>query len=227
MTCASCGAALTGPFCAGCGAAVTLIVADRPVSTGTTVLAPPHQRGPSDEFPVRRWRRKIPILVTCAMLLGAAATGAYYGGTYYFDQQRSQSRTPVAARTVVLSGVLVVNGSGLDGCFPGASAANKLDYFHETMNGTTFPCPDGPGGGYSDMSDGASVVVKDNVGKTIAIGALSNGTLDGFSVRFDIEVPDIPLTIPFYEVTIGDRKGQTYPNAKLVADDWRISLSLG
>lgn len=49
------------------------------------------------------------------------------------------------------------------------------------------------GGGYSDMTEGAQVVVRDATGKTIAVDALQAGTrADSVTCEFGFEIFDVP-----------------------------------
>jgi hypothetical protein len=94
------------------------------------------------------------------------------------------------------------------------------------IGGESFPCPDGPGGGFADIRDGATVLVKDSAGRTIATGALIGGTATAKGTIFKFAVPSVP-TSDFYQVTIGSRGGQTYSRADLDTAGWSIALALG
>lgn len=96
-------------------------------------------------------------------------------------------------------------------------------------------------GGYSDMRPGASVVVMDGTGTTLATGTLLKGEVDEErSQRLPIRRADpwiritcvLPLTVSdiphaqFYEVEVGRRGGLTYSFKEMEAQDWTVELVL-
>lgn len=84
--------------------------------------------------------------------------------------------------------------------------------------------------GYSDIAEGAPVVITDQGGTVIATGQLDHGSATvgadnrGTSCTFTFEVKNVPDK-PFYGVTVSHRGTQTYSAEK--AKGGLISLSLG
>jgi hypothetical protein len=72
-------------------------------------------------------------------------------------------------------------------------------------------------GGYSDMRQGADVVIKNESGTTIAIGALGSGhdNIPPGWCDFDFTVTDVPTDATFYEVEVGHRGALRYTLAEL------------
>jgi hypothetical protein len=144
-------------------------------------------------------------------------------------------------RVVLLVGavVLVVVAGGA------AYATRHRPTKHHTLTGTLVLSDNGAGdicnptGDYSDVSDGAQVVVRDADDKIIAKGNLDRGTADtahfnpsAGSARtagsykvcrhaFAVVVPEIG----FYRITIG-RRSIHYTKADLRAKNWSINLNL-
>jgi len=79
--------------------------------------------------------------------------------------------------------------------------------------------------GYSDISAGAPVTVKDDAGKVLASTFLESGIDQGPECLFTVtvQVPDSK----FYQVEVSHRGVLTYTETQLVADGWTASLTLG
>ena len=147
-----------------------------------------------------------------------------------------------ARRRIVLAVgavVLVVGAAGA------AYATRHRPTKHHTLTGTLVlsdndardPC--NPTDNYSDVSDGAQIIVKDADDTIIAKGSLDRGTADtapfnpsAGSARtpethnlcrhtFAVVVPETA----FYRIIIG-RRPIAYSKADLAAKNWAISLSL-
>jgi hypothetical protein len=124
-----------------------------------------------------------------------------------------------------LTGSLTVVDFGGEGCGQaGSGAASKLERLDALMNGKTFPCSGGPGGGYSDLADGAGVQVSDGAGKLLATSSLTGGqqSLKGVTFRFTVAVPDEE----FYKVQIANRGELPYSRADLEKKAWKVSAVL-
>ena len=81
-------------------------------------------------------------------------------------------------------------------------------------------------GGYSDISSGTNVTVKNGEGKLLVISDLSEGVTAGsYSCRFDFEL-ELPSS-EFYSFDIGNRDEVNYSKADLESRDWTLDLSLG
>lgn len=77
-------------------------------------------------------------------------------------------------------------------------------------------------GGYSDIREGAQVIVTDAAGKTVGVGALSKGVPDGSTVcRFTLDV-SVPAGLGFYGVELGRRGSVKYAEQDL--DTVRLSI---
>jgi hypothetical protein len=87
-------------------------------------------------------------------------------------------------------------------------------------------------GGYSDMSAGTAVVVKDGAGKVIGTSQLDAGsvpTAEQYStVKCDFTFQVAGLSkAAFYSVEVSHRGAQTFSAADLEAQGWAVSLTLG
>ena len=83
-------------------------------------------------------------------------------------------------------------------------------------------------GGFSDLSDGASVTVKDESGKVIGVSPLLVGTVDSANdsicrMPFSVKVPKTN----FYTISIGRRGEITQSYQQLVGKSWKIEFSIG
>jgi hypothetical protein len=73
-------------------------------------------------------------------------------------------------------------------------------------------------GGYSDLTAGSEVTVKNTTGQVVATGALATGTLDGststttFGCALTFEVRDVPDGLSSYSLTVTHRGTQVFPN---------------
>jgi len=81
-------------------------------------------------------------------------------------------------------------------------------------------------GGYSDLSPGAQVTLRDGDGKTLGSTALSEGSGSSTSCTFTFSIPNIP-EVPFYAVEISHRGQVTNSLADMRANGWTFSLSIG
>jgi hypothetical protein len=75
-------------------------------------------------------------------------------------------------------------------------------------------------GGYSDLTAGSEVTVKNTTGQVVATGALATGTLDGststatFGCALTFEVRDVPDGLSSYSLTVTHRGTQVFPNGQ-------------
>ncbi len=80
-------------------------------------------------------------------------------------------------------------------------------------------------GGYSDIHEGAQVVISDATGKTIAIGQLKSGiAVVGVKCSFYFTVEAVPGDEDFYGIEVSHRGRVQYSRAQL---DELVILSLG
>lgn len=89
-------------------------------------------------------------------------------------------------------------------------------------------------GGYADITAGASVVIRDDAGKTVAVGQLDDGTAViakddilntdvGQTCAFPFTVRDVPAR-DFYSIEVTRRGPVTYPRAKVEGGGVHITL---
>lgn len=111
----------------------------------------------------------------------------------------------------------------------GALRSELLDTTH---TGSALQAVDGDGcigfGGYSDMTSGADVAVKNGKGSLIATGRLGTGTLarsGGFkcTFSFELQVPDSS----FYVIQVSHRGEQHYSKSDLTGRSWHVEMTLG
>lgn len=104
-------------------------------------------------------------------------------------------------RHIAITGTVVLTG--------------KLDAEGETCNGA---------GAFADIREGASVLVNDGAGATVAVGSLGKGHwTSGQECRFPFTV-SAPAGKKIYSLGVATRKGPTFSEAQLAAP---VSLSIG
>ena len=162
------------------------------------------------KLPWWRSRRGIVALAVGGVLLvgggGAAAVTFLRGGASH-----------------VVTGTIMV--TSYEGCGT-HGAIDQLDRAGELLKGTTFPCPDGPGGGYKDIRDGADVVIRDGAGTIVGTSNLTDGTQQGSGVTFTFKVDGVP-DADFYAVEVSHRGELRFSRAEMAANHWVVSASLG
>jgi hypothetical protein len=126
-----------------------------------------------------------------------------------------------------VTGTFVVQTVPDDGCGQqGWDATDKLDRLNSLLGGQTYACPDGPGGGYSDLHDGTTVSISGGSGSLLGTGALSGGIQDSNGVRFTFTVRDIPET-DFYKVEVANRGTVPYSKQQMIKAKWSVATSVG
>ncbi len=82
-------------------------------------------------------------------------------------------------------------------------------------------------GGYADIARGSQIVIKNDKGKRIAVGALGDGTIErqdaGWLCHFAYSIKSIPSDGDLYTIAIGNRDDYTFKKA----DASDLSLTLG
>jgi hypothetical protein len=81
-------------------------------------------------------------------------------------------------------------------------------------------------GGYSDITEGAQVTVKNGDGKTLGTGELGPGVSDGTSCVFDFTVKGLRRS-DFYAIAVSHRGDITFSRKQLEGDKWFAGLTLG
>jgi len=123
---------------------------------------------------------------------------------------------------VGLAGLVTISSCGLTTATH--TLSGDLQIIDTSQINTSFGSCDTSSSGYSDISSGGTVTVKNASGTTIGTGTLGDG---GTTCDFSFTVSGIPDST-FYSVYIGgpQRGAQTYSESKLISDNWNISLSL-
>lgn len=92
--------------------------------------------------------------------------------------------------------------------------------------GEEYPCPLGSGAGFSDISTGTPVTVRDAGGSIVGMGALEGGTLSTDGCTFTFGVQEVPPS-DFYSVEVSHRGPVNYSSADLDDSRWVIHVKLG
>lgn len=90
-------------------------------------------------------------------------------------------------------------------------------------------------GGFSDIAEGADVVVKDETGKIVANGNLGGGVLAKAEVVPENEPPQCSFTFSLlavpkasiYTIGVANRGDVTFSYPDLQTDGWQVALSIG
>lgn len=93
-----------------------------------------------------------------------------------------------------------------------------------TRNGSTCT----GAGGFSDLKEGAQVLILNEDGTTIATGSLASGTFQparGVLCTWSFTIADVP-DAKFYKAKINHRDGPSYSYADLEQRGWKIELRL-
>lgn len=216
-TCLQCGQPLSGHFCSNCGRPRSVDGAERVEElrgTRSAVDVVPLRSGGEDG----KLRRFVPIAVV-AFTLAMLAWGA--------GLMIDEGARPLVASKHTLSGALTVGSTNAtDACGYNGDARQRLERLHELFDGRTFPCPDGPGGGYNDLRDGTSVSVSDGAGTLLATGHLKDGLQKMTGVTFNFTVSELP-DADFYKVSIGGRGELPYSKSDLESAGWSVSATIG
>jgi len=196
------------------------------------VFGPPIAKpAPSpDQSPVRRRdarritsrRSKVGLIAVAGLVLALLTVGGF---------RVSQDRWPWATGTEYpLRGVVLLTPTAAidsdDGCLTGYSAIERLDLLSGLIfDGRSMECPQGVGGAFRDLAEGASVLIADGSGATVASTPMTGGTFsgDGLAFTFEVSVPERD----FYTVSTQSRSGPTYSRSELEAQDWFVTLTIG
>ncbi len=159
----------------------------------------------------------IAMLVLSQQSGGNATTLA--GAQSTLTQSTLTSDAPI---TYALSGTVTISATW--DCMGSSSLKILRDAINHPER--THPCPGGPGGGYSDLTEGAQVVVTDASGTTVAFGSLADGTISGAGFTFTFSVPNVPA-LDIYGIKLTHRGTLQYSFDELQQQDWDISLTVG
>lgn len=164
----------------------------------------------------RRFAAAYLLLVT--IVLGACSAGATPAAT------SPPSPVPTAVTTTLPTFVATEETHTVTGQFL-LGYADKMDLSAGGCSGT---------GGYDDIRDGTGVVVRDEIGTTVATGELVFAEFQGEQAQglafgrclFRFTVLGIPRA-SFYSFEVSHRGALTYSYPELVAMDWAVSFELG
>ena len=149
------------------------------------------------------------------------------------DDQRARERAAAALSQVITGDFTVpdINGALITqvGGYPGQplttldmARLNRMGTLIKSLRqGKTYPCPQGAGGGFSDIVAGTQVIVQDGSGAVLATTALTGGRVNmrGCTFDFRIEVP----AADFYQVLVSHRGALTYSRDDLARSGWHVS----
>jgi hypothetical protein len=212
--CSGCGAEVTARFCGECGLPA-------PSDAG-----PPTATVAVEERPRRRGMSRGMVVAVTAAIVGLVVAGGAAAVSRVSGSDAGPGAGGDADRTI--SGTMVVAVSDYaSACGQEyATAGERLDWLRDMLDGGTFPCPEGPGGGYSDISDGTQVTVKDAAGTVLAAGTLTGGTITVGEVAFTFTVEGVP-DADLYQVEVSRRGALSYTADQMDEADWSVNVSLG
>lgn len=161
----------------------------------------------------------------------------YESEPYQYESALNAAAVPLWKRRPIQLGTIATVAAAAIGIYFATSSRPGTIHVHGALNlgllaagDTTNPSNPTAGdsceatGGYSDITQGATVTIGAQTGQTLAIGALSSGieTASGYcAFSFDIAVP---ASQSAYTVTISHRGTQTFTPAQAAQP---IELSLG
>lgn len=205
--CGECGTPVAARFCGACGTDT------QPAAAGPTAAGPGGRR------------RRVPVLVAvAAAVVAAVATAVVWttGG----DSPSTAAAEPKP--TYTLTGTLEVEFTDPEemcGNY-GMTAGQALNWLGKLIGGASERCPEGPGGGYGDISDGTQVSVSDAAGTVLAVGHLADGTVTSSGVTFTFTVEGIPQA-DLYQVETSHRGALRYTFDDLESQNWTVGTTLG
>ena len=161
-------------------------------------------------------RAEVRMRSLVALAFGAIALGAMVGCSSAGDGPPSGENSPssLASEPESTPTSFTANGTISVPMDPGATAARQGVY-NIVLDGVCVPRV-----GFSDVHDGAQVVILDPSGTKIAVGALQTGavvegatdSVESGRCEYKFQVSDVPTGLSLYSVHIGNtfRGEQTY-----------------
>jgi hypothetical protein len=131
--------------------------------------------------------------------------------------QRRGPRFLIAAAVVLIAVIVIVSNRNSTFTLKGQLT------LYATGNGTTGYCSGS--GGYSDLTQGATVTVYNSAGSIIGSGALSPGYSTGpGSCMFDFRVQSVPGGSDFYQVEVSHRGRITLSSEEATSGNFAASI---
>jgi hypothetical protein len=131
----------------------------------------------------------------------------------------------LAAGAVATGGMLVAQGSSSSSGRTGIRLTGTFTLFTSAQP-QAKPCA--PHVGYTDIANGAPVVIRDQRGVTVGSGSLSSGSAEPSKrgCAFQFAIRSLPVASS-YTVTVGQRGGLPYSYADLKNAGWKVTMGLG
>ena len=131
----------------------------------------------------------------------------------------------IGGGVLILAALFMVFGPGSKQMLRGSITVIDTDFYYSSSvetNGSSCYTS----GGYSDVSSGTNVTVKNGEGKLLGITDLSSGATAGsYSCKFSFQI-EVPNS-DFYSFDIGNRDEVSYSKDELKAKGWNLELTLG
>ena len=128
---------------------------------------------------------------------------------------------------LIAGGVVVLALLGHSG---GAGSGHTIVGSQEVHDSSGFSLADGTScvttGGYSDVSEGAEVIITNASGNQVGQGALGSGTISGDACIFSFTVTSVPDSSS-YGIRIGNRNTVSFTRSEMVSDNWAPTVTLG
>lgn len=112
----------------------------------------------------------------------------------------------------------------------GAGSGHTIVGSQEVHDSSGFNLADGTScvttGGYSDVSEGAEVIITNASGNQVGQGALGSGTISGDACIFSFTMTSVPDSSS-YGIRIGNRNTVSFTRSEMVSDNWAPTVTLG
>jgi hypothetical protein len=82
-------------------------------------------------------------------------------------------------------------------------------------------------GGYSDLTSGVSVTLKNQSGTILANTTLGTGQGSAHTCTFHFTLTQVPDDATFYVVTVSHRGDVSHSHAEMVSAGWKVDLTIG
>jgi hypothetical protein len=139
-------------------------------------------------------------------------------------------QNPNRARNIaILVGVAVIAVIGIvvGISLSGGSSGHEVSGTYEVFSGQGCDLSDT---GFSDVDEGVPVTIRDAKGNIVGSDSLSAGSDNSVndSCVFDFDFGKVSLTSPFYDVSVGSRRGDvSFTKQEIQDDGFNLSITLG